>query len=347
MILNIPNKKDLKFVLFGHGHNICYFAKLLIKNGFKKPVIITHPRKDHERDRRLLNSNKKLYEYVFDVAKDLKIKVLETNSANNKKALKFIQTQRCNVGFSFSCRSILKKEIINQLSGRIFNIHPSLLPKERGGGTFSWRILQSKKNISGTIHIINEGIDEGAIIIQKEKKLNISKPKPVNFMIETNYLFKKLLNDFLNNINKNNSIKINKQKNSESSYLPRLYAEVNGAINWSMSGNEIEKFIRAFSHPYSGAFTHVRGEKVYIYDAKFIKTKKKNHPFMTGRIISTSKIYGSKVLVKDGILIIKTLRYRNKMINTSDFLSVVDMFSTPMDIIYKSTTSVVKVSKMT
>ena len=346
MILSIPDKKKLKFVLFGHGYNICYFAKLLINNGFKKPVIITHPKKDHERDRRLLASNNKLYEYIFDVANDLKIPVFETKSVNNKNVQKFIQTNGCNAGFSFSCRSILKKEIINQLSGKIFNIHPSLLPKERGGGTFSWRILQDKKNIAGTIHILNEDIDEGAIIIQKEKKLNVMKPKPENFMIETNYLFNKLLSDFLNNIIKNKPMKINHQKNSESSYLPRLYAEVNGAINWSLSGNEIERFIRAFSYPYSGAFTYVGKERVYIYEAKFIKTKKKIHPFMVGRIINTSKIYGSKVLVKDGILIIKNLRYRNKIIDTSDFLSVIDMFNTPTKILYKSTTSVVKVSKM-
>ena len=33
MILSIPDKKKLKFVLFGHGKNMCYFAKLLINNG--------------------------------------------------------------------------------------------------------------------------------------------------------------------------------------------------------------------------------------------------------------------------------------------------------------------------
>ena len=346
MFLSISNKKKLKFVLFGHGYHICYFAKLLIDNGFKKPVIITHPKKNHKRDRQLLQFDNKLYEYVFDVANDLKIPILETKSVNDKKALKFIQSHGCNAGFSFSCRSILKKKIINHLSGKIFNIHPSLLPKERGGGTFSWRILQGKKNIAGTIHLLTEGIDEGAIIIQKEKKMNMVKPKPIDFMIKTNILYNQLLSNFLNYINKNKQIKTIEQKNIESFYLPRLYTEINGAINWSLSGNEIERFVRAFSEPYSGAFTFVGKKRVYIYDAKFKSSKINNHPFMSGRIINISNAHGAKVLVKDGILTIKKLRYRNNIINVDDFLSVIDMFSTPTNLLYKSSTTVVNVSKM-
>ena len=345
MYLSIPNKKKLKFALFGHGYNICYFAKLLIYNGFKKPIIITHPKKNHERDIKLLQSNNKLYENVFDLANDLKIPVLETKSVNNENSLKFIRSYGCNIGFSFSCRSILKKKIIDNLSGKIFNIHPSLLPKERGGGTFSWRILQGNTNIAGTIHLLTEGIDEGAIIMQKEKKLNIANPKPQDFMIETNILFNKLLSDFLISINKNKSFKTIEQKNSKSTYLPRLYTEVNGAINWSLLGNEIERFIRAFSNPYSGAFTYVGKKRVYIYNAEFVNTKNNNHPFMSGRIINISKANGAKVLVKDGLLIIKSLRYKNKIINVSDFLSIVDMFSTPLNLLHKSS-SVVNVSKM-
>ena len=346
MFIDMHNKKSLKFVLFGHGYNICYFAKLLIDNGFNKPVIVTHPKKDHERDRRLLKHDNRLYEDVFDIANDLKIPIFETKSANDKKVLKFIRLHGCNAGFSFSCRSILKKDVIDCLSGKIFNIHPSFLPKERGGGTFSWRILQDNKNIAGTIHLLTKGIDEGAIIMQKEKKINMVKPKPLDFLIETNILFNKLLYDFLICIGKNKPLKTIEQNNINSSYLPRLYSEVNGAINWHLQGKEIERFIRAFSEPYSGAFTYVGKKRIYIYDAKFMNTRIKNHPFMSGRIINISKNYGAKVLIKDGILIIKSFRYRNRIFNASEFLSAIDMFSTPANLLYKSPVTVVNVSKM-
>ena len=37
----------MKFALFGHGFHLCYLTKLLIDNGFEKPVIITHPGQFH------------------------------------------------------------------------------------------------------------------------------------------------------------------------------------------------------------------------------------------------------------------------------------------------------------
>ena len=36
---------------------------------------------------------------------------------------------------------IFKSDLINLLNGRFFNIHGSKLPSDRGGGGFSWRIL--------------------------------------------------------------------------------------------------------------------------------------------------------------------------------------------------------------
>jgi len=60
-----------------------------------------------------------------------------------------------------------------QFSGRIFNIHPSLLPKHGGQGMYGdyvhQSVLQAGDKISGaSVHIINEEYDEGAVLLQKE-----------------------------------------------------------------------------------------------------------------------------------------------------------------------------------
>ena len=67
-----------------------------------------------------------------------------------------------------SCRSIIGKKVIDFFDGKIFNIHPAYLPKERGGGIFSWRILNNIKEISATIHYLDEGIDTGNIVLQEK-----------------------------------------------------------------------------------------------------------------------------------------------------------------------------------
>jgi len=60
-----------------------------------------------------------------------------------------------------------------QFSGKIFNIHPSLLPKHGGQGMYGDRVHQSVlkagDKISGaSVQIINEEYDEGPVLLQKE-----------------------------------------------------------------------------------------------------------------------------------------------------------------------------------
>lgn len=62
-------------------------------------------------------------------------------------------------------------EVIEAFSGKIINIHPSLLPKYGGKGFYGKRVHQAvidaKETESGcTVHLVNEKYDAGAIIEQ-------------------------------------------------------------------------------------------------------------------------------------------------------------------------------------
>ena len=53
----------------------------------------------------------------------------------------------------------------------ILNIHPSLLPKYKGLNTHN-RVIQNKDKYSGaTVHIVNDKLDSGKIILQKKVKI--------------------------------------------------------------------------------------------------------------------------------------------------------------------------------
>ena len=190
-----------KFALLGAGYHLCEFARLLVEKNFPKPIIITHPKEGHERDRSLLK-DPQIYQNIFHTASELDLELIESNTVNKESVLGLILEKKCNTAFSLSCRSIIKPEFIKAFEGRVFNIHPSMLPRERGGGTFSWRIMNNQKEISATIHLIDEGIDTGEIVLQKKRELDISKPLPSDFMIKTNQLYVELLVEFLDLIKK-------------------------------------------------------------------------------------------------------------------------------------------------
>ncbi len=57
---------------------------------------------------------------------------------------------------------------------RVVNIHPSLLPKYPGLGGYQ-QAYEAKENVYGhTLHLVNEGVDEGPILYQKELPLDLT-----------------------------------------------------------------------------------------------------------------------------------------------------------------------------
>ena len=73
----------------------------------------------------------------------------------------------CLAGFM----KILSGKFIKKLNKTILNIHPSLLPKYKGLNTHN-RAIQNKDKYSGaTVHIVNDKLDSGKIILQKKVKI--------------------------------------------------------------------------------------------------------------------------------------------------------------------------------
>lgn len=68
---------------------------------------------------------------------------------------------------SYSYRHILKRDVLEILPNKFINLHIALLPYNRGADPNAWSFLDgTPKGV--TIHIIDEGIDTGAILVQRE-----------------------------------------------------------------------------------------------------------------------------------------------------------------------------------
>ena len=105
----------------------------------------------------------KIKEYVSSFKNP---KVAETKILNilKKENIKFI----CLAGFM----KVLSKDFIKKFSGRIINIHPSLLPKYKGLNTHI-KAMQNKDKVAGcTVHFVTAKLDSGKIILQKEVKIS-------------------------------------------------------------------------------------------------------------------------------------------------------------------------------
>jgi methionyl-tRNA formyltransferase len=68
---------------------------------------------------------------------------------------------------SHSYRHILKRDVLAAAPDRFINLHISLLPYNRGADPNLWSFIdETPKGVS--IHMIDEGIDTGALLLQRE-----------------------------------------------------------------------------------------------------------------------------------------------------------------------------------
>ena len=62
---------------------------------------------------------------------------------------------------------IVSKKFCDAFSGRLINLHPSLLPKYKGLNAIEQAMAAGETETGATVHFVNEHLDSGAIIKQQ------------------------------------------------------------------------------------------------------------------------------------------------------------------------------------
>lgn len=111
-----------------------------------------------------LTNNKNTQPLIDWLNNSVKEEVIVWDEKISKETIEKIQP---DLIISYNYKFIIKKEILDSLPNRIINLHISLLPYNRGSNPNIWSFLEdTPKGV--TIHYIDEGIDTGAILFQKE-----------------------------------------------------------------------------------------------------------------------------------------------------------------------------------
>lgn len=179
---------------------------------------------------------------------------------------------------------IIRQELIDLYDGRVINSHGAPLPVWRGGGGFSWRILAGDRRGTVCFHLVSSGIDDGKIIAQRHYEFPPSARYPRDYMAFAQAEERKDLTELLTRLLAGELLTVTEQREEDATYFPRLNTDTQGYIDWQMPGPEVERFVLAFSYPYSGAKSFVRENPVVIYDAKFVADQMLNHTYFRGLV---------------------------------------------------------------
>ena len=122
----------------------------------------------------IITNNKNALGINFAKKFSIPYKVIDKNKSEFEKvAIKELKERRIDLLCLAGFMKILTKNFLRKFSGKIINIHPSLLPKYKGLNTFSRAIEKNETETGCTVHWVNEKLD-GGIIIKKRVKINKS-----------------------------------------------------------------------------------------------------------------------------------------------------------------------------
>lgn len=194
---------------------------------------------------------------------------------------------------------LIKKNILENVPNGFLGIHPSLLPKYRGGAPLIWPIINGDKESGVSLFYLDNDMDAGDVVDQK--RFDIADEDTVaDILVKTESLATKLFKNNLPLIFKNKESKVPQDHNAATYYSMRKPED--GRINWHSSSVEIYNFIRAQTHPYPGAFCYVGNKKMYLWKSRVAPQEYHGIP---GLVVKVSDTYVVVVCGKGAICLYK------------------------------------------
>ena len=169
------NKTKTNFAFFGSSEFSVFCLAELKTLGHLPALIVTSPDKPTGRGLKLEANPVKLWALTNRV-EFLTPQKLDSDFTSQLTA--FAAAAHVLLFLVASYGKIIPKNIIDLPSAGTLNIHPSLLPKYRGPAPLQEQILKDEQNVGVTIMLLDEKVDTGPIVAQK----NIIVPDwPVKF----------------------------------------------------------------------------------------------------------------------------------------------------------------------
>lgn len=143
-------------VFFGNRDLGLRILKYLISAGDIPRVVFLHPR-----------GSSRWADELWELAGTTGAAVLSSDQFESGVALNAVASLGPTIGVSAFFGHILRNEMLALFPRGVVNFHGSLLPWNRGRDPNAWA-LYDRTPAGGTIHLMDEGVDTGPILLQRE-----------------------------------------------------------------------------------------------------------------------------------------------------------------------------------
>ncbi len=104
---------------------------------------------------------------VWSVARHFRIPLYPTSNINSREYLDILRSLAPDVVVSVNAPQIFKRPLLELPRLGCLNVHGALLPRYRGRLPSFWVLLNREKETGVTVHLMNEELDDGPILLQQ------------------------------------------------------------------------------------------------------------------------------------------------------------------------------------
>jgi methionyl-tRNA formyltransferase len=293
--------RDLRIIFMGTPEFAVTILQAMVENNYNIVGVITAPDKPAGRGRKLNESAVKKY------ATSVGLPVLQPINLKNEEFLKELKDLNANLQVVVAFR-MLPKVVWQMPTYGTFNLHASLLPNYRGAAPINWAIINGETTTGASTFFIDEKIDTGEMILQKEHTIT-STDTAGDLHDHLMHLGSELVLQTIDLI-KEGDVKTTPQPEIKGIKTAYKLNKDNCKIDWNESIDNIYNKVRGLS-PYPAAWSLLinNGEELNV---KIYKADKEihEHSLSIGTIIFSKK--EMKVAVKEGYIVLKEIKLPGK-----------------------------------
>jgi methionyl-tRNA formyltransferase len=227
-----------------------------LEDGHEVVAVWTQP------DRPAGRGNKLRHPPVKEYARERGLTVHQPTKIRTEEAQALFASYQADAAVVVAYGRILPPAYLQAPRRGCINLHFSLLPKYRGAAPVNWAIVRGESVTGVTTMRMDEGLDTGAILLQRETGILETETAP-ELMQRLAQLGAELLGETLARID---LINPRAQRDEEATLAPMLRRE-DGLIDWSLDAFEIERRVRGFQ-PWPNAYTSYESRRATIWRAQ-------------------------------------------------------------------------------
>ena len=189
------------------------------------------------------------------------LQVEQPRKIKTDQAKDLFASYKADVAVVVAYGRILPPEYLAAPRRGCINVHFSLLPLYRGAAPANWAILNGERKTGVTTMFLEEELDSGPILMQRETLIGETETAP-ELMQRLSEIGANLLSETLSQLD---VITPRPQHDRDATFAP-LLARADGLINWSSWASKIERSVRGFQ-PWPNAYTFHNSHRLIIWRA--------------------------------------------------------------------------------